>query len=254
MQNEINLKSAHEFDSGILRPAITGRDMYYFSKRVMDLILAGLLLIILTPLMAVIALAIFIYSPGPIFFKQERVGARRIRRGNSYYWQRENFHCYKFRTMKINADPSIHKDYVQALIQNDHKTMSRLQGQQTKVRKLVNDPRLIHPGKFLRKFSLDELPQLWNVLIGDMSLVGPRPERPFFVAQFRQQFPRYLDRHWVKSGMTGWAQIHGWRGDTSIARRTQYDLYYVQHWSLLLDLRILTLTLWQGIRGRIMGA
>lgn len=234
MQNEINLKSAHEFDSGILRPAITGRDMYYFSKRVMDLILAGLLLIILTPLMAVIALAIFIYSPGPIFFKQERVGARRIRRGNSYYWQRENFHCYKFRTMRINADPSIHRDYVQALIQNDHKTMSRLQGQQTKVRKLVNDPRLIHPGKFLRKFSLDELPQLWNVIIGNMSMIGPRPAIPYEVEIYKPWHYRRLE---AQPGISGLQQVEA-RCLADFDEQVKFDIKYVDNQSLWLDIKI----------------
>jgi lipopolysaccharide/colanic/teichoic acid biosynthesis glycosyltransferase len=105
----------------------------------------------------------------------------------------------------------------------------------------------------LRRTNLDELPQLWNVLKGEMSLVGPRPERPYFVEQFSQEIPKYPDRHLVKSGLTGWAQIHGLRGDTSIARRTQYDLYYVQNWSLWLDLHILAITLWQGIRGRLAG-
>jgi lipopolysaccharide/colanic/teichoic acid biosynthesis glycosyltransferase len=115
------------------------------------------------------------------------------------------------------------------------------------------DPRRTKIGAFLRRTNLDELPQLWNVLKGEMSLVGPRPERPYFVEQFSQEIPKYLDRHLVKSGLTGWAQIHGLRGDTSIARRTQYDLYYVQNWSLWLDLRILAITLWQGIRGRLTG-
>jgi putative colanic acid biosynthesis UDP-glucose lipid carrier transferase len=115
------------------------------------------------------------------------------------------------------------------------------------------DPRRTKIGAFLRRTNLDELPQLWNVLKGEMSLVGPRPERPYFVEQFSQEIPKYPDRHLVKSGLTGWAQIHGLRGDTSIARRTQYDLYYVQNWSLWLDLRILAITFWQGIRGRLAG-
>ncbi|NOH01928.1 MAG: sugar transferase [Chloroflexi bacterium] len=234
MQNEINLKSVREFDSGILRPAITGRDMYYFSKRVMDVILAGLLLILLSPIMAVIALAIFIYSPGPVFFKQERVGARRIRRGNSYYWQRENFHCYKFRTMKINADPSLHKDYVQALIQNDHKTMTRLQGQQTTVRKLVNDPRLIHPGKFLRKFSLDELPQFWNVIIGNMSMVGPRPAIPYEVEIYK---PWHLRRLEAQPGISGLQQVKA-RCITDFDEQVKFDIEYVDNQSLWLDIKI----------------
>jgi lipopolysaccharide/colanic/teichoic acid biosynthesis glycosyltransferase len=115
------------------------------------------------------------------------------------------------------------------------------------------DPRRTSIGVFLRRFNLDELPQLWNVLKGEMSLVGPRPERPHFVQQFSQEIPKYLDRHLVKTGLTGWAQIHGLRGDTSIARRTQYDLYYVQNWSLLLDLRIIAKTLGRSLIGQIEG-
>ena len=109
-----------------------------------------------------------------------------------------------------------------------------------------NDPRRTPVGRVLRRFNIDELPQLWNVLKGDMSLVGPRPERPFFVEQFKQRVPQYMLRHKVKSGMTGWAQVHGWRGDTSIEKRIEYDLYYIEHWSIAFDFRILWLTVLRG--------
>ena len=106
-----------------------------------------------------------------------------------------------------------------------------------------NDPRRTAVGKFLRRFSLDELPQLWNVLMGDMSLVGPRPERPFFVDQFKDRVPQYMLRHKVKAGITGWAQVNGWRGNTSIEKRIEYDLYYIENWSVALDFKIMWLTI-----------
>ena len=109
-----------------------------------------------------------------------------------------------------------------------------------------NDPRRTVVGKVLRQFSLDELPQLWNVLMGDMSLVGPRPERPFFVDQFKDRVPQYMLRHKVKAGITGWAQVNGWRGNTSLDKRIEFDLYYIKHWSLLLDLKIIFMTFWKG--------
>ena len=111
-----------------------------------------------------------------------------------------------------------------------------------------NDPRRTRFGGFLRRWSLDELPQLWNVLKGEMSIVGPRPERPAFVQEFKGKIPKYMIRHRVKSGITGWAQVHGWRGNTSIKKRIQYDLYYIENWSLALDIKILWLTLRKGIR------
>jgi lipopolysaccharide/colanic/teichoic acid biosynthesis glycosyltransferase len=106
-----------------------------------------------------------------------------------------------------------------------------------------NDPRVTAVGRWLRRFSLDELPQLWNVLKGDMSLVGPRPERPFFVEQFRDKIPQYMLRHKVKAGLTGWAQVNGWRGDTSLEKRIEFDLYYIENWSVWLDFKIMWLTL-----------
>jgi exopolysaccharide biosynthesis polyprenyl glycosylphosphotransferase len=185
----------------------------------MDILGASLGLLLLSPLFVVIAVLVACSSPGPILYWQERVSLDGRR-----FW------IAKFRTMRVDAEAP---------------------GQPRWTR--PGDPRRTKIGAFLRRTNLDELPQLWNVLKGEMSLVGPRPERPYFVEQFSQEIPKYLDRHLVKSGLTGWAQIHGLRGDTSIARRTQYDLYYVQNWSLWLDLRILAITLWQGIRGRLTG-
>lgn len=246
MQNEIELKLVREYDSERLRPAIEGRVAYYVLKRMADFLLAAALLIVLFPFMAVIAAAIYIYSPGPIFFSQERVGARRIRIGNAYYWKQENFHCYKFRTMKIDADSSVHKDFVQALIRNDQKKMSEIQGEDTKIRKLLHDPRIIRPGKFLRKFSLDELPQLWNVILGDMSMIGPRPAIPYEVELYETWYCRRLE---AQPGITGLQQLKA-RSITDFENQVRYDIEYVEHQSLWLDLKIALQTPLAVISGR----
>lgn len=188
-------------------------------KRGLDICGSLLGLILLGPLFLLISLGVQRSSPGPILYRQERISLD----GRSFW-------IYKFRTMRVDAE----------IDQTPGWTRS-------------DDPRRTPLGAILRRLNLDELPQLWNVLRGEMSLVGPRPERPYYVHQFSQEIPKYLDRHLVKTGMTGWAQIHGLRGDTSIPRRTQYDLYYVQNWSLLLDLRIIFMTLWQGVQGKIEG-
>ncbi|WP_287127953.1 exopolysaccharide biosynthesis polyprenyl glycosylphosphotransferase, partial [Candidatus Cyanaurora vandensis] len=186
-----------------------------FCKRLLDLTFAGVGVALISPLLLGIALWVKRTSPGPIFYRQERLS----RDGESFY-------IYKFRTMYVDAEASG-------------------PGWTTQ-----NDKRVTPGGSFLRRTSLDELPQLLNVLTGDMSLVGPRPERPHYVAQFRQEIPKYFDRHLVKTGITGWAQVHGLRGDTSIPERVRYDLYYIENWSLLLDLRILLVTCWQVIWGQ----
>jgi exopolysaccharide biosynthesis polyprenyl glycosylphosphotransferase len=177
-------------------------------KRWMDIIGAVIALFILSPMMLLIAYLIHRDSTGSILFTQKRVGAD----GN-------HFMIYKFRTMVENAEADTGPVWA-----------------------TENDPRCTKLGCFLRKYNLDELPQLFNVLKGEMSLVGPRPERPYFVEQFKNRIPRYMLRHKVKSGMTGWAQVNGWRGDSSIAERTKYDLYYIENWSWLFDLKILFLT------------
>ncbi len=184
-------------------------------KRTLDLILSSFALIIFSPFMLVIALGVKLTSPGPIFYKQERVS----RDGDA-------FGIYKFRSMYIDSEAA-----------GPGWTSPE-------------DQRVTPLGRIIRKTSLDELPQLVNVFLGEMSLVGPRPERPYYVEQFSQDIPKYLDRHLVKTGITGWAQIHGLRGDTSIPERVRYDLYYIENWSLLLDLRILMVTVWQLFRGQ----
>jgi Undecaprenyl-phosphate glucose phosphotransferase len=181
-------------------------------KRAMDVVLSALGLVLLSPLLALIAVVVKVTSPGPIFYRQERCGLN----GRS-------FHMLKFRSLRVDAE---------------QKTGA--------VWAVKNDPRRTPLGACLRKTSLDELPQLWNVLMGDMSLVGPRPERPVFIQQFSKTIPNYMARHCVKAGITGWAQVHGWRGNTSLRKRLQYDLYYITHWTPWLDLRILWMTLFQG--------
>ena len=186
-----------------------------FLKHVFDFIVAFILLIILAIPMLIIAIIIKLGSKGPVFYKQSRVGMD----------QRE-FEIYKFRTMKENAE-----------------------NQEKPKWSTKDDPRRTKIGAFLRRTSIDELPQLFNVLKGQMSLVGPRPERPHFVKEFSEQYLRYMLRHKVKSGMTGWAQVNGLRGDTSLRRRLVYDLYYVKNWSFMLDLWILLKTPLHVIKG-----
>lgn len=246
MHKEITAESARRYPSEILRPAVEGRVVFYVLKRIGDLFLAGILLLVLLPVMLLIAIAILVYSPGPIFFSQERVGARRTRMGKTYFWKQENFRCYKFRTMKLNADPSVHKDYVQALISNDQKKLSEIQGQDTKIRKLLNDPRIIRPGRFLRKFSLDELPQLWNVILGDMSMIGPRPAIPYEIDLYKPWYYRRLE---AQPGITGLQQVKA-RCITDFETQVEYDIEYVDNQSLWLDMKIALQTPLAVISGR----
>lgn len=178
-------------------------------KRGFDLVVSSVLLLLALPVMIVSALAVKLADGGPIFYAQERVGQ-----------DGKNFKLYKFRTMGPEAEAKTGPIWARK-----------------------DDDRCTPIGRLLRRFNLDELPQLWNVLKEDMSLVGPRPERPHFVDQFREEIPRYMARHKVKSGITGWAQVNGLRGNTSLQERIKYDLYYMENWSLLLDLEILFMTL-----------
>src|SRR5437867_1879359 len=185
-------------------------------KRAFDLVFGALALVIAAPVMLAIVVALKLTSPGPALYRQERMGVDGRR-----------FRMLKFRTMRIDAEAETGPVWARA-----------------------DDPRRTTVGVFLRRTSLDELPQLINVLRGEMSLVGPRPERPSFVEEFRRRVPGYMLRHKVKAGITGWAQINGWRGNTSIEKRIEYDLYYIERWSLGLDLKILLLTFWSGFRNR----
>ena len=181
-------------------------------KRVFDVFFALIGIILTSPIMLVCAILVKTSSEGPVIFKQERVGLH-----NKHFWM------YKFRSMRMQDENSEKKAWT------------------TK-----DDPRVTKVGAVLRKTSLDELPQLFNILKGDMSLVGPRPERPQFVEQFKEEIPRYMIKHQVRPGLTGWAQVNGYRGDTSIYKRIEYDLFYIENWSMWLDLRIIFRTFFVG--------
>ena len=181
-----------------------------FLKRALDIAGSAAALILLSPVMVLCAAGVKLSSPGPVIFRQQRVG-----RDKKLFWM------YKFRSMRVN----------------DKESTAWSESK---------DSRRTRFGAFMRKCSLDELPQLWNVLKGDMSLVGPRPELPYFVEQFRDQVPLYMVKHQVRPGMTGWAQVHDLRGDTSIRERIEYDIYYIEHWSLWFDLQILLTTVFGG--------
>jgi lipopolysaccharide/colanic/teichoic acid biosynthesis glycosyltransferase len=240
LQNEIGLKAKRNDDPKDLDLYLMSenRNVYYTVKRMMDFLLALILLILLSPLMLLVAILIFVYSPGPVLFKQERVGAKRKLHGSHYRWERANFQCYKFRTMKVNADTSVHQAYIKALIENDEAEMTAMQGVPTQPRKLVNDSRIIRPGKLLRKLSLDELPQFWNVLIGDMSLIGPRPAIPYEVEMYKNWHLRRLE---AQPGITGLQQVTA-RCTAEFDQQVLLDIEYVEKQSLWLDLKIILKT------------
>ena len=222
-----------------IKVLIDNRTGYYFIKRGLDVVIASVLLLLLSPLIFVIALAIAIYSPGPVFFIQKRVGAKRIStHGKHSTWDRVIFPCYKFRTMHINTDSSIHQAYIKALIENDGEQIDKLQGEKSEIHKLVKDLRITRPGKLLRKLSLDELPQLWNVLLGDMSLVGPRPAIPYEVEMYK---PWHLKRLEAQPGLTGLQQVRA-RSTADFDQQVRLDLEYIDHQSLWLDIKIILKT------------
>ena len=181
-------------------------------KRLTDLAGSVLAIILFSPVMLVTAILVKCTSPGPVFFKQKRIGMHN-----------KEFTMLKFRSMVVQQENSEKKAW-----------------------STYGDSRITKIGRFIRKTSIDELPQLFNVFIGNMSMVGPRPERPFFVEKFKEEIPRYMVKHQVRPGMTGWAQINGYRGDTSIRKRIEHDLYYIENWSVRLDIRILLLTVFKG--------
>jgi Undecaprenyl-phosphate glucose phosphotransferase len=185
-------------------------------KRTLDLSIAATALVLLSPLFAAIALAIRLSDGRPVFYRQRRMGL-----------DGRPFEIVKFRSMRHGAEDELGPTWA-----------------------APDDPRRTRVGRFLRRWSLDELPQLVNVVKGEMSLVGPRPERPEFVREFKEKFPQYMLRHRVRAGITGWAQVNGWRGATDLAKRIEYDLYYIENWTLALDVKILWLTLRYGLRHR----
>lgn len=190
-----------------------------FVKRTLDFTGAAALLLLLSPLLLAIAVAIRLGSRGPALYRQRRVGA-----------DGREFDCFKFRSMTLDAETTTGPVWASK-----------------------EDPRVTPIGRWLRRSSIDELPQLFNILLGDMSFVGPRPERPHFVEKFRHEIPKYMLRHKMKSGMTGWAQVNGLRGNTSLEKRIQYDLYYIGHWSHVFDIKIILLTPWEVLKGLVRG-
>lgn len=183
-----------------------------FIKRMVDIVGALAGVVITSPIMLITALMIKLTSRGPVIFKQERIGLH-----NS------SFYMYKFRSMEQQSP-----------------------GEEKKAWTVKDDPRVTAVGKFIRRTSLDELPQLFNILKGDMSLVGPRPERPLFVEKFKEEIPRYMVKHQVRPGLTGWAQVNGLRGDTSIRKRIEYDIYYIENWTIWFDFKIILMTFFTG--------
>lgn len=188
-----------------------------FLKRAVDIVGSLLLILCTSPIMLFAAIGVKLSSPGPILFKQERVGLNKT-----------PFYMYKFRSMRVNDKQNT--------------------GWSTN-----SDPRKTKFGSFIRKFSIDELPQFFNVLMGDMSLVGPRPELPYFVNQFKESVPLYMVKHQVRPGITGWAQVNGFRGDTSIQGRIEHDIYYIENWTLLFDIKILFMTVFKFSNDETLG-
>jgi len=185
-------------------------------KAIEDWMLAGIILLLISPIMAALAVGVRLSSSGPIFYRQERVS-----------WGGKPFYMLKFRSMPVDVEQESGPVWAKA-----------------------EEQRATRFGAFLRRTSLDELPQFINVLRGEMSIVGPRPERPMFVDRFKGEIPDYMQKHLVKGGITGWAQINGWRGDTDLEKRIEYDLFYIENWSLLLDLKIIFLTVFKVLRDR----
>ncbi len=215
----ITLRSGVDEFEGL--PVISLRDSPIYgwniiAKRGTDIFLSAFIIAVTSPLMIIITLVMKATSNGPVFYQQERMGLD----GNI-------FKMLKFRTMKIHAEKETGPVWT---AKDDHR------------RTVI--------GGFLRKTSLDEIPQFFNVLRGEMSIVGPRPERPYFIKQFRNKIPKYMLRHKMKAGITGWAQVNGWRGNTSLEKRIEYDIYYIENWSLLFDFEIMWLTIWRGLANK----
>lgn len=187
--------------------------MNQFIKTVEDYVVSAVLLLLASPLMLLIAIGVKLSSPGPVLYRQRRVG-----------WNGHEFTMYKFRSMPVEAEKESGPVWASPV-----------------------DNRATRFGSFLRKTSLDELPQLFNVLQGKMSLIGPRPERPMFVEKYKDEVPHYMKKHLVKAGLTGWAQVHGWRGNTCLHTRIEHDLYYIENWSLWLDIKIIIMTVFRGL-------
>ncbi len=231
-----------EFQEALVRPGIVTdswtRDLYYFSKRVIDIVISILALIVVSPILLVIAILIHFDSPGPILFTQMRVGTVRYKRNGRLYWKRKEFRFYKFRTMVNKADTTPHQDLIKALINHDQQKIQELVNSNSKLIKLTNDKRITRLGHILRRSSLDELPQFWNVLRGEMSLIGPRPAIPYEVDMYK---PWYFHRLEAKPGLTGLWQVEA-RNSCDFEEMVRLDIKYVKHQSFWLDLKIMVKT------------
>lgn len=226
------------FNQSLAGTEFHSRKGYYIAKRVLDIVLSALALIVLSPVILIIAILIKLDSPGPVFFRQQRVGAKLAGKGKGLHWERQDFHCVKFRSMTTNADQKVHQEYIKAYIANDESVMKEMEGENNTLHKLVNDQRITRVGKFIRKFSLDEVPQFWNVLRGDMSLVGPRPCIPYELEMYTDHHKQRLQ---AKPGITGLQQTVA-RCTISFEDQVNLDLEYISKQSFWYDLKILFMT------------
>lgn len=246
MNKPILLESVNIRESFIVGQIAEKRKMYYFMKRFIDVIVSVLLLILSVPVMLIIFIIILLDSRGIPIYTQKRVGVDRTENQGDYYWRKNEFNFHKFRTMFLNTDSTIHQSYMKAFIHNDNEAMSDLQGTETKIRKLQSDPRVTPVGRFLRKASLDELPQLWNVLKGDMSLVGPRPSIQYEIDMYK---PWHLHRLMTKPGLTGLWQVKA-RSSVDFDEMVRLDIEYINNQSVWLDLYILIKTPFVVLMGK----
>jgi lipopolysaccharide/colanic/teichoic acid biosynthesis glycosyltransferase len=238
MHQSISQDMLSSEDIAILVPLAKTRSVYFLIKDSFDVLIALLALVLLSPFMALVALLIVLDTPGSAFFVQKRVGARLIKSGKHCYWQQVEFPCYKFRTMAQDTDPSLHQAFMKAYIQHENSDKEVEKDADTKVYKLVQDPRVTRLGRFLRKASIDELPQFWNILRGDMSLVGPRPAIPYELDLYS---PWHFQRLQAKPGITGLWQVTA-RSSVEFDEMVALDIEYIRKQSFWLDLKILLKT------------
>jgi lipopolysaccharide/colanic/teichoic acid biosynthesis glycosyltransferase len=238
MGQDMDVKEKIGITQDHLTSQFLGQSFYYFSKRVIDILAATIALVFLLPLMLLIGILVCLDSPGPALFIQQRVSGKREKQDGRVFWKKVLFPCYKFRSMVQTACPDKHRSFIQALIENDGSIQPSLQNGEKCIKKLIDDDRVTRLGWILRRTSLDELPQFWNVLVGDMSLVGPRPAIPYEVEMYK---PWYQPRLNAKSGITGLWQVSG-RSTLGFDEMMKLDIKYVEEKSLMLDLMIIVKT------------
>jgi lipopolysaccharide/colanic/teichoic acid biosynthesis glycosyltransferase len=238
MEQEANVEIGPAKTQHFLTAQASGLFLYYFFKRAIDILAAFIALVLLSPLMLLIAILIRLDSPGPAFYVQQRVTGKREVRDGKVIWNRIPFSCYKYRTMINKADHSIHREYIKSLIDNDGNGQPSQQNGIKGIKKLTCDTRITRLGHILRRTSLDELPQFWNVLLGDMSLVGPRPAIPYEIEMYKPWYYRRLD---AKPGLTGLWQVSG-RSTLGFDEMMKLDIKYVEEQSFKMDLMIILKT------------